>query len=100
MEIKIEKSENYTVLNLIGRLDTNTAGILENKLTELFDNNEKFIILNFKDLDYLSSAGLRVLLAAQKRTNSINGDMIVKNVNNDVMAVFSITGFTEILKIK
>lgn len=100
MEIKIEKSENYTVLNLIGRLDTNTAGILENKLTELFDNNEKFIILNFKDLDYLSSAGLRVLLAAQKRTNSINGDMILKNVNNDVMEVFSITGFTEILKIK
>lgn len=100
MEIKIEKSENYTVLNLIGRLDTNTAGILENKLTELFDNNEKFIILNFKDLDYLSSAGLRVLLAAQKRIKSINGDMILKNVNNDVMEVFSITGFTEILKIK
>lgn len=100
MEIKIEKSENYTVLNLIGRLDTNTAGILENKLTELFDNNEKFIILNFKDLDYLSSAGLRVLLAAQKRINSINGDMILKNVNNDAMEVFSITGFTEILKIK
>ena len=100
MEIKIEKSENYTVINLIGRLDTNTAGILENKLTELFDNNEKFIILNFKDLDYLSSAGLRVLLAAQKRINSINGDMILKNVNNDAMEVFSITGFTEILKIK
>lgn len=100
MEIKIEKSENYTVLNLIGRLDTNTAGILENKLTELFDNNEKFIILNFKNLDYLSSAGLRVLLAAQKRIKSINGDMILKNVNNDVMEVFSITGFTEILKIK
>ena len=100
MEIKIEKSENYTVLNLIGRLDTNTAGILENKLTELFDNNEKFIILNFKDLDYLSSAGLRVLLAAQKRIKSINGDMILKNENNDVMEVFSITGFTEILKIK
>ena len=99
MEINISEKDNYSILNLIGRLDTNTDGSLEDFLSNLFNQNKKFIILDLEKLDYISSAGLRVLLGAQKTINTLNGDMIVKNTNSDVMEVFSITGFTKILKI-
>lgn len=99
MEINIKEKDNYTVLNIIGRLDTNTAGILENCISNLFEQKKFFFILNLEKLDYISSAGLRVLLGAQKEINKLNGEMIIKNANTDVMEVFSITGFTKILKI-
>ena len=99
MEITTSKDNNYTVLNLNGRLDTNTSGSLEDRLEELFDKNENFIKLDFKELEYLSSAGLRVLLGAQKKINSSEGDMIIKNANSDIKEIFSITGFLDILKV-
>ena len=96
----IEKTLNGTELaiNLIGRLDTTTAPQLEAELKQNISGVEK-LVLNFAALEYLSSAGLRVLLAAQKVMNK-QGEMIVKNVNETIAEIFEVTGFSDILTIE
>ena len=91
-------AENGTLrIALEGRLDTNTAPQLEAELkTSLSGISE--LELDFSGLEYISSAGLRVLLAAQK-TMSRQGKMTIRNVNETIMEVFEITGFVDILTI-
>ena len=86
------------VFALEGRLDTNTTPELENELKGVFDGLTE-LIFDFAKLDYISSAGLRVLLAAQKEMNS-RGTMKVKNVNETISEVFEVTGFSDILTIE
>lgn len=96
--MEIIKTANENVLNvaLSGRLDTTTAPQLEEALS-LADVTE--LNFDFAALDYISSAGLRVLLAAQKTMNK-QGAMKITNVNSDIMEVFEITGFSDILTIE
>ena len=96
----IEKITDGNVLTLIlnGRLDTTTAPRLEGELKHSIDGVEK-LIFDFASLEYLSSAGLRVLLAAQKVMNR-QGEMIVKNVNETISEIFEITGFSDVLTIE
>ena len=96
----IEKNLNGTELNVkvSGRLDTTTAPELEASLKESFEGITK-LVLDFGELDYLSSAGLRVLLQAQKTMNK-QGEMIVKNVNETVSEIFEVTGFSDVLTIE
>ena len=96
----IEKTLNGTELtiNLIGRLDTATAPQLEAELKQNISGVEK-LVLNFAALEYLSSAGLRVLLAAQKVMNK-QGEMIIRNVNETIAEIFEVTGFSDILTIE
>lgn len=96
----IEKSMEGTQLTLIltGRLDTTTAPQLEAELKRSI-GGAKSLVLDFADLEYLSSAGLRVLLAAQKVMNK-QGKMIIRNVNETISEVFEITGFSDILTIE
>lgn len=96
----IEKTLNGTELtiNLIGRLDTTTAPQLEAELRQNISGVEK-LVLNFAALEYLSSAGLRVLLAAQKVMNK-QGEMIIRNVNETIAEIFEVTGFSDILTIE
>lgn len=89
--------EELTVA-LVGRLDTTTAPQLEAVLKESLPGVEH-LVLDFAQLDYLSSAGLRVLLAAQKIMNK-QGDMVVRNVNETIAEVFEMTGFSDILTIE
>ncbi len=98
--MKITKSKEETVLTLAldGRLDTNTAPDLETELKASLDGVET-LIMDMDTLAYLSSAGLRVILAAQKQMNK-QGKMIVRNVNDMVMEVFEVTGFIDILTIE
>ena len=93
---KIDSSE--LTLTLIGRLDTNTAPQLENELKASLGGVES-LTLDFAELDYLSSAGLRVLLAAQKIMNR-QGCMVVRNVNETISEIFEVTGFCDILTIE
>lgn len=93
----VDDSELY--LSLEGRLDTTTAPELESVVKEI-ESTTTSLALDFKSLDYLSSAGLRVILAAQKLMNKKKGRMIIKNVNDVIMEVFEVTGFTEILTIE
>ena len=96
----IEKNLNGTELTvtIVGRLDTTTAPDLEASLKESFEGVTK-LILDFAELEYLSSAGLRVLLAAQKTMNK-QGEMIIKNVNETINEIFEVTGFIDILTIE
>jgi len=96
----IQKTMNNTELTvtLSGRLDTTTAPQLERELKASIEGVES-LILDFAALDYLSSAGLRVLLAAQKIMNK-QGNMIVKNVNETIAEIFEVTGFCDILTIE
>ena len=96
----IEKNLNTAELTVkvTGRLDTTTAPELETALKESFEGVEK-LVLDFACLEYLSSAGLRVLLAAQKVMNK-QGEMIIKNVNDTINDIFEVTGFIDILTIE
>ena len=96
----IDKKQEGTklVVALEGRLDTTTAPQLETEFKRsIADVTE--LVLDFAKLEYLSSAGLRVLLAAQKVMNK-QGSMVIKNVNETIAEVFEITGFSEILTIE
>ncbi len=98
MEIKKQQNEGSLTLSLIGRLDTTTAPQVEEVVNnDLADVTE--LTFDFAELEYISSAGLRVLLAAQKKMN-VQGSMVVMNVNDDINEVFEITGFSDILTIK
>ena len=96
----IEKNLNGTELTITiaGRLDTTTAPQLEAEFKQNLGGVEK-LVLDFAALDYLSSAGLRVLLAAQKVMNK-QGEMIIKNVNETINEIFEVTGFIDILTIE
>ena len=96
MEIIKNQKENTMNVALVGRLDTTTAPQLEVELT--LDGVTE-LNFDFEKLDYISSAGLRVLLAAQKTMNK-QGSMKISRVNADIMEVFEITGFSDILTIE
>ena len=96
----ITKQQNGTALMLAvsGRLDTTTSPELEQELSASLDSADS-LILDFSGLDYVSSAGLRVLLSAHKQMSG-KGGMKVKNVNEIVREVFDVTGFSDILNIE
>ena len=96
----IEKNLNGTELNvtIIGRLDTTTAPQLEAEFKANISGVET-LILDFAEQEYLSSAGLRVLLQAQKVMNK-QGEMVIRNVNETISEIFEVTGFADILTIE
>ncbi|MCI8337915.1 MAG: STAS domain-containing protein [Lachnospiraceae bacterium] len=96
----ITKTTDGTSLTLVleGRLDTTTAPQLESELRSSIDGIDK-LFLDFASLEYISSAGLRVLLSTQKIMNK-QGSMVIRNANEDVMDIFDITGFVDILTIE
>jgi len=96
----IDKKANGTELVMVisGRMDTTTAPQLEAELKSSLDGVDK-LVLDFEKLEYVSSAGLRVILAAQKTMNK-QGEMVIKNVSEVIMEVFEITGFVDILTIE
>ena len=97
MEIKKTKNGNELIFAIQGRLDTTTAPQFEAELKQNIDGVE-MLILDLVDLEYLSSAGLRVLLTAQKIMNK-QGEMIVRNANETISEIFEVTGFSDILTI-
>ena len=98
MTIEIKKNAEETVIKLAGRLDTTTAPALDKTINEDIAGT-KNLVLDVKELEYISSAGLRVLLGAQKKMQKI-GSMKVINVCEEVMEVFEMTGFADILVIE
>lgn len=98
MEIRTEKADGVLTVALEGRLDTTTASAFETKLNEEIAG-VKELVLEFSGLQYISSAGLRVILGAQKTMNK-QGKMKLTGVNEDIMEVFDITGFSDILTIE
>ena len=98
MTIEIKKNTESTIIEIVGRLDTITAPALDKTINEDIGET-KNLILDVKGMEYISSAGLRVLLSAQKKMQKI-GSMKVINVCDEVMEVFEMTGFADILVIE
>ena len=98
MTIEIKKNETETIIEIVGRLDTITAPALDKTINEDI-GDAKNLVLDVKGMEYISSAGLRVILSAQKKMQKI-GSMKVINVCEEVMEVFEMTGFADILVIE
>ena len=98
MTIEIKKNEQETIIEIVGRLDTVTAPALDKTIHEDIGDTER-LVLDVKGMEYISSAGLRVLLSAQKKMQK-NGSMKVIHVCEEVMEVFEMTGFADILVIE
>ncbi|MBR4670763.1 MAG: STAS domain-containing protein [Butyrivibrio sp.] len=98
LNIKKEKKEGEIKISLEGRLDTATSAQLDIEVQSSLDNVEK-LIFDLSGLEYISSAGLRVFLSAQKIMNK-KGSIIVQNASEDVKDIFEMTGFSELFTIE
>ena len=98
MTIEIKKNQEETIIKIVGRLDTVTAPALDKTINEDIGDTQN-LVLDVKGMEYISSAGLRVLLSAQKKMQK-NGSMKVTGVCEEVMEVFEMTGFADILVIE
>jgi len=98
MTINKEQKDEKTTFFPAGRLDTTTAPQLQEVLIPEFDS-AKHVELDFSELVYISSAGLRVLLMGQKTAKAKNGEFSVINVSDEIMEVFEMTGFADMLNI-
>jgi anti-sigma B factor antagonist len=98
MTIDIKKTAAQTVIEIVGRLDTITAPALDKTINEDIGNTTN-LVLDVKGMEYISSAGLRVLLSAQKKMQKI-GAMKLTGVRAEVMDIFEMTGFADILVIE
>ena len=98
--MKLNKDIEGTTLNIeiVGRLDTTTAPQLEAEITSSLEGITR-LVLDFAKLEYVSSAGLRVLLKAQKQMNK-QGEMVIKNTSETIREVFELTGFMDILTLE
>ena len=99
--LKINKNQNNNelILTLEGSIDSVTSSLLEQELKNI-DKNIKKLVLDFTNVDYIASAGLRVLLIAQKAIQKQGGDVVIHNPNKGVIDVFTITGFINIINIE
>ena len=97
MVIKKNVNGSEMIIELDGRLDTNTAPDLEKEVSDLV--GIKLLIFDFAKLEYVSSAGLRIILSCQKQMD-LQGNMIIKNVNESIKDVLDITGFSDVLTIE
>ena len=99
MEISIKEVGSVTVLGFSGNLDTSTAPEAEDKINGLMEGGASKILINFENLNYISSAGLRVLLATAKKMMTTGGELKICSLNKTVQEVFDISGFSTILSL-
>lgn len=99
MTIETIQNEGATILAIAGRIDSNTSEKLQEVLLSAIDVSNE-VVLDFSNVDYISSAGLRVLLMGQKKSNSKNSTMDLTNVSEIVMQVLETVGFSKILSFK
>lgn len=99
MEINKTFENGELIVALTGRLDTITAPELEASLSGLL-SQAKRVVFDFAKLEYLSSAGLRIILSSQKEVTANRAEMVIKHVNETIMDVFEMTGFSSILNIE
>lgn len=99
MEVTIKQENNATVASVDGRLDAVSAPELERQLSAAIDAGQKSMILDLGGLEYISSAGLRVILTTAKRVKTAQGKLVLCNIRDTVMQIFEISGFCSILNI-
>ena len=97
MDISVRKMGGVSVMEFTGNLDTNTSPAAESEVNGLLDGGSELILFNFENLNYISSSGLRILLATAKKLKTTGGKMMVCSLNETVQEVFDISGFAAIL---
>lgn len=98
MEITIKKDSGITVVYPSGRIDTSTAKNFEEGIMKIISDNQE-IIISFSEINYISSAGLRVILVAGKKIASVKGQLALADMSEKIREVFKMSGFDKILKI-
>jgi anti-sigma B factor antagonist len=99
MNITTDNIDGITVVRLEGDLDTNSSTGAQKTIEEIIDGGVSNMLVNLKDVGFVSSAGLRILLAAAKKINGLNGKLRISDLNETVQEVFEISGFITILKV-
>ena len=97
MTINVERDFELVTLGITGRLDTTTAPNLESVVNELFEDTKE-LVFDMHDVEYISSAGIRVLLGAYKKMSKNQGAMRIEKANDMVREVFEMTGLSDMLK--
>ena len=98
MEIKTKQDSNITIVCPSGRIDTSTAKAFEEEVMKIIPNAH-LVVISFSDIDYISSAGLRVILMAGKKMASVQGQLALADMPDKIHEVFKMSGFDKILKI-
>ena len=99
MELKTRKEKNATVVSIKGRMDSISSPEFEKEVSELMAEGQINLIVDFGELDYISSAGLRSILAAAKKLENKEGKLLLSALKDMVKEVFEITGFTAIIPV-
>ncbi len=99
MELVEKTNGEVTILELNGRLDSNTSKILEDKVMEVLGQGRKKLLMDFGDVDYINSTGLRVLLLALQQLKKNQGRLVLCSIKDYMKEVFEISGYTEIFPI-
>ncbi len=99
MDFTVDEFGDVKAVRIAGNLDTQTSTVAQEQLTQLIDNGATKILVDFEDLNYISSSGLRMLLVAAKRLNGVNGQLRVCSLNTVVQKVFDISGFAVMLPV-
>ncbi len=99
MEIQHRQSNGVDILDFSGNLDTNNSAAAEKDVNQLIEGGSNRILFNFKNLNFIASSGLRILLATAKKLKSSGGTMYVCSLNETVQEVFDISGFASILNL-
>lgn len=99
MELKSRKEKNAIVVSVNGRINAVTAPDFETRISETMAGGEKFLVINLEGLEYISSAGLRVILSTAKKLKAQQGDIYLVSMQDTVKEVFELSGFHQIFKI-
>lgn len=100
MEITVTEKGNNVIISLDGRLDTSNYEEFAEKIKEVIDAGKKFLVLNLKNLEYISSSGLRVFLSTLKTLRSVEGDVILCCLNKNIKSVFEVSGFLSLFRVE
>ena len=100
MKTEITQTDNTVTVSVCGRLDTVTSAEFERTLVPHFSVQGLELVLDCREMEYISSAGLRVVLTAHKNITAKGGRFIIRNINKEVHSVFDMTGFSRILTIE
>ncbi len=99
LNIAVEEIGGKCILRLDGRIDAVTSPALDREIAHLFDTGHKRFLLDFVKVDYLSSAGMRLLLSWTKKLNGSGGHFVMCNLDDDVMDIIKVAGFERVLRI-
>ncbi|MBI2743672.1 MAG: STAS domain-containing protein [Chlamydiales bacterium] len=99
LNVSVEEKDKHKIVRLEGRLDATTTPALEGKISKVLEQNKVHMLMDFSKVDYLSSAGMRLLLSAAKKVKAHGGKLVFCAMNDEVMEIIKMAGFERILAI-